>query len=193
MTTTSENESSKQRVPIKFNKETKMLPIEEASRLAQLGMKYETLSKELEALKALARLENKGVKAYLEGLLHEKQAERREELIAECGGNEQVADRLLRLENEDFNLEVLGFDELKESFPEIKSLEALPEKVVMASSLKGSLLLDEYLRYLLAEKLRLKELERNRRNAEMGSIGSQLNKSGAENIETLEFLRGLWK
>ena len=85
------------------------------------------------------------------------------------------------------------FKELNESFPEIKSIEDLPESVIENAIKSGKPLLDEYLRYRLLQEKAVKENVSAQKNAENSSVGSQLNKSRGENPETAEFLKGLWR
>ena len=42
-------------VPVKFNKEIKNLGLEDAARLAQMGLKFEAIADDYEALKTLPR------------------------------------------------------------------------------------------------------------------------------------------
>jgi hypothetical protein len=64
--------------------------------------------------------------------------------------------------------------------------------VVEAAKMKGTLLLDEYLRYLHNQDVLMKNTIKKQRESEQSAMGSMLNMKGAENPETAEFLRGLW-
>ena len=85
-----------------------------------------------------------------------------------------------------------SFDELKEKFPKFKTLESLPQSVLENAKLKGSLLLDEYLRYKLEQEIAVKNSISKQQQARKASTGSQLTKKGNDNPETAEFLKGLW-
>lgn len=180
------------KIPVKFNKETKMLSADVASKLAQLGLKFEAVSKNFDTLKSLAKSENKTVGAYLESLQKAKAEQRRNLLLEKCGGNTELAEHILMLEGgekKDFD----GFEELKEYFPQFKSRSDLPEQVTENANINGSLLLDEYLRFCLKERHRIKEAARLQKSAEISSVGSQINRSGSVDPEAAEFLKGIWK
>lgn len=180
-------------IPIKFNKEEKMLSIAEAAELAQKGMKFDTLSDTLNELKAMSKERGKSITQFIKDLKVGFAQKRLEELSEKCGGNTEMAEHILKLESEKTADNLLGFDELNRNFPDIKSPEQLPEKVLSAAQLKGTLLLDEYLRYLLAERQRADEAVKQEKQNKLLSTGSQLNKKGRINPVTAEFLKGLWK
>ena len=129
---------------------------------------------------------------FLQALKEEGKEKRRNELLEKCGGDDALAEHILALE-EGNTADMLNFGELAEKFPEIKSAEQLPDEVLENARLSGRALLDEYLRYLLDEKLRLKEAAKQQEKAESLSLGSQASRAGIINPETAEFLRGLWK
>ncbi len=60
------------------------------------------------------------------------------------------------------------------------------------AKLKGSLLLDEYLRYKLEQENAVKNSISQQKQAKLSSTGSQQSKKGNYNPETAEFLKGLW-
>lgn len=188
-TTPEENEII---IPVKYNKEIRNLGIKEAASLAQKGMKYEVIQKDYEQLKELAQKENKSVPKFLSDLNEMQIENRKRELTEKCGGDSDFAEHILRLESENFN-NSNGFDELKNLFPEIKTLEDLPQKVLENSKIKGTLLLDEFLRYRALQEKREKSLKKSQEKAENLSIGSQINKVGSISPETEQFLKGLWK
>lgn len=180
------------KIPVKYNKETKLLSADEASKLAQLGLKFESVSKNLDTLKSLAKSENKTVGAYLESLKKAKAEQRKNQLLEKCGGDTELAEHIMMLEGDekkDFD----GFEELREYFPQFKSRSDLPEQVTENANINGSLLLDEYLRFCLNERRRIKEAAHLQKSAEISSIGSQINRSGCVDPEAAEFLKGIWK
>ena len=179
-------------VPIKYNKETKLLDLETAAQLAQKGMKYEAVKDDYELLKKLALNENKSVPEFLSLLSAKHLEERKNELTEKCGGNGELAQHIMELENAHKNTDN-GFSELSVMFPEFKTEDDLPHQVLERAKLRGTLLLDEYLRYMLENDRKLKANADNQKKAEKSSLGSQLNRSGAINPETEEFLKGLWK
>ena len=104
-----------------------------------------------------------------------------------------MAEHFLKLEMAVKNETENDLNELREYFPAIKDIEQLPEEVVESSRLKGSSLLDEYLRYKLREKRKQKRAEAEIQNADKKSMGSLQNKNGGISPEAMEFLKGLWK
>lgn len=179
------------KIPIKFNKETRNLSLEEATTLAQKGLKFESIEKEYNLLKQLALRENKSIPLYIAELDRRYNEEKKQSLTEKCGGNEEIAEHILSLENEKKAGD--GFDELTSAFPEIKSKENLPQEVLDNAELKGTLLLDEYLRYLLSQKRNAQTVARKQREGEKSSTGSLINRRDSQTSETEEFLKGLWK
>lgn len=178
-------------VPVKFNKEERRLDIKEAARLAQLGLKFEAVSEDYNTLKSLAAEAGHSVAEYLAGLRSEKLEERRRELTEKCGGNEKIAAYVMKLEGSAENDG--GFDELQKEFPDIKYKDELPEAVLEKAELRGTRLLDEYLRYLHTEKREAEKAAENQKRTEQTSLGSQTDRKGGINPETAEFLKGLWR
>ena len=178
-------------VPVKYNKEIKELSLEEAGNLAQKGLKFEAIEADYLALKDLAAKENKSVPAFISELILSKRSALKEELTKQCGGNEEMAEKILNLEG---NTETsLNLNEVYEAFEDIKSPEDLPSEVLEKATLKGTNALDEYLRYLLAQKKKTRETIKKQKENDSSSTGSLINLKGGNNPETAEFLRGLWK
>lgn len=180
-------------IPVKFNKEIKNLTALEAASYAQKGMKFDMISKDFELLRELSQRKGKNVTQFLEELKMQEYSKRKDELLQKCGGDEEMAEHIIRLEEGKENFGLNGFEELKANFPKITSIEQLPEQVLENARLKGSLLLDEYLRYRLEEKKRSKEALKLQESNNNISLGSQLNRKAETSPETLEFLKGLWK
>lgn len=189
---TTPSETTEITVPIKFNKEVKEIPLTEASALAQKGMKFDIISKDYDTLKDLSLRNKKSVTEFLEDLKNEDYNKRVNELCDKCGGDRELAQHIIDLENSTSRRNN-GFDELKAFFKGIKTVEDLPTAVREAAELKGSLLLDEYLRYLLIQKRKKEEMIKANLFSKESSIGSQLNRKENITPEASEFLRGLWK
>lgn len=179
-------------IPVKFNKEIKNIPLQRATELAQKGMKFEMIEENYEILKSLALAENKSVSEFLQSLKAEKAEIRKSQLIEKCGGDEELALHILELENASVK-DNGRFDEVEKFFPNIKTADMLPTEVLERSRLNNTKLLDEYLRYLLIEKLKRKRADAQTFKADQSSLGSLQNKNGAVDIEAVEFLKGLWK
>lgn len=178
-------------VPVKFNKEIRRLDLKEAARLAGLGLKFEAVSDDYDLLRSLAANDGHSVSEYLARLQNKSRECRHRELTELCGGNGEIADYVMQLEGKSERDD--GFDELQNEFPNIKSPNELPETVVENAALRGTRLLDEYLRYLHAAKRDAKRAADIQKNAELASLGSQTDRKGGINPETAEFLKGLWR
>ena len=178
-------------VPIKFNKEVRNLTVDEASLLAQKGLKFDAIQKEYELLRQLANGKSMSVSGFLKSLQEEDENRRLNTLTEKCGGDTELATHILELEKGNRS-ESFDFDEIKEFFPSIKSADMLPPQVLENAALSGRNLLDEYLRYTLKEKLKVQEAEKNYKSALKSSSGSQVNRAGKISPETAEFLKGLW-
>ena len=178
-------------IPIKFNKEIRNITLDEAATLAQKGLKFDIIAEDYNTLKALATQNQKSVSEFLLTLQKNQQETRKKELAEQCGGNCEMAEYVLKLEEP--KQDHLGFAELQSAFPNISSIEDLPEEVVERATLNGRLLLDEYLRYQLANKQMSENVAAAQKQAEEASIGSQRDRRGGLNPETEEFIKGLWK
>ena len=178
-------------IPIKFNKEVRNLTVDEASLLAQKGLKFDAIQKEYELLRQLANGKSMSVSGFLKSLQEEDENRRLNTLTEKCGGDTELATHILELEKGNRS-ESFDFDEIKEFFPSIKSADMLPPQVLENAALSGRNLLDEYLRYTLKEKLKVQEAEKNYKSALKSSSGSQVNHAGKISPETAEFLKGLW-
>jgi len=175
-------------VPIKFNKEIKHLSLEDAASLAQKGMKLDAISDELSRLRKIAG--GKSISEFLSALERQQSEKRKEELLSECGGNEELAERLMRLETNE-NTAESDLAELQQFFPAVKTVEDLPRAVVERAEALGSNLLNEYLRYREGERIKRRESERFAKAAAAASVGA-LGNSGVSDAANAEFLKALW-
>lgn len=178
-------------VPVKYNKEIRNLELSKAAELAQKGLKFEAIAADYENLKRIAADNGKSVSEFLCALERENREVRKKELLEECGGNEEMADYVLSLEKP--REENSGFEELKAEFPNIKDISDLPQSVIQNAQMKGTLLLDEYLRYRHNEKKNARRAAAQSENNEALSVGSQTDRKGGTSPETAEFLKGLWR
>lgn len=177
---------------VKYNKEIRKLDLATAAVLAQKGMKYDSIKDDYELLKKLADRENLSVPLLLQNLSQKNLENRKKELLEKCGGNQEIAEHILRLEDSQQN-QGLGFEELTMMFPEIKTEDDLPYSVLEKAKERGTLLLDEYLRYRLENQRKIKSASDSQKKAEKSTLGSQQNTNNSLNPETEEFLKGLWK
>lgn len=180
-------------IPVKFNKEIRHIPASKAAELAQKGMKYDLISEEYKTLKDMSLKSGKSVKEFLEDLKVKNYNMRVDELTEKCGGDRAFAQHIANLENSCETNDNGGLTELQKYFPDFKSEDDLPEEIREAAELKGTRLLDEYLRYLLDKKLNAQQALNTSKMAEKASVGSQINRQGAISPEASQFLKGLWK
>lgn len=178
-------------VPVKYNKEVINLSLEKAGELAQKGMKFEALSDELSLLKELATKSGKTVMQFLSSLKLQSDDAMVNSLKEKCGDDAALLNEVTKLFSK--NEADDGFAELQKHFPEIKSREDLPQSVLENASLCARPLLDEFLRYRLLQEKAVKENLLSQQTARLSSTGSLINKSGGENPEAAEFLKGLWR
>ena len=179
-------------VPVKFNKQVMNLDLEKAQELAQKGLKFDAIAKDYNRVKNLAKADGKSVAEFIADIECQKRKSRQSEILSKCGDDTEFADYVLQLENAKSDV-VKGFDEVSEAFLEIKSIDDLPESVVDAAKMKGTLLLDEYLRYLHNQSVLMKKTIKKQKESEQSAMGSMINTNDAESPETAEFLRGLWR
>ena len=83
----------------------------------------------------------------------------------------------------------VSYDELREYFPTVKSLDDLPRAVVESARLKGENLLNSYLRYRIVRKRQTEKEALAEQNAEQSSVGSQKSAAGSGDDA---FLKALW-
>ena len=176
-------------VEVKFNKETKKLTLSEAATLAQKGMKLESLMPVMDKLKKLSKTAGMSVDGYISHLEEENTKLRKSELLKECGGNEEIVDRILSLEEGERLRD--EFLEVKAHFPQLMSIDQLPEEVKTAAKLKGTgllfehLLYEHHLRQAAEEELSRKEKIQAQ---SLGSVGA----NAPTNAVDSEFLKGVW-
>lgn len=186
-TTPTQGNNNSAFVEVKFNKETKKLSLDEAATLAQKGMKFDLIAADLEKLKALSKGEGLSVSDYILRLEGERRDKQLSELLDKCGGDSELAEKLLKLDDSNRPDE---FAALKAEFPDI-AYDELPDEVKTAAELKGTGLLFEYLLY--DHRLRVaaaEELSRREETAQV-SLGS-LSYGSSRNVTDAEFLKGVW-
>lgn len=177
-------------IPVKFNKETKNLTLDEAIMLSQKGMKFDSLSRDIDRLKELARMSDKSVSEYLSELEQARTDKYREELVRQCGGNTEIAERLITLEKKD-SPAIKGEEELEEFFPGMKASE-VPEEVAELCRMKNTNLVNELLRYNAKKELSLSRQKQKQSENERADTGSLKTSKSPDNPESAEFIRGIW-
>ncbi len=174
-------------VEVKFNKETKKLTLDEAATLAQKGMKFDMISGDFSRLKSIAEADGLTVKEYINRLDAEINEKKVCELAEKCGGDKELAQRVLNAEKGNRPDKDAQFSA---EFPDL-DVESLPEEVKTAAEIKGTGLLFEYLLYEHRKRVAAAEENLRREKAEQSSLGS-LSCGTNTNAADAEFLKGVW-
>lgn len=177
-------------IPIKFNKEIRHLTLEEASTLSQKGLKFETIEKQWLRLLAMAKEDNSSAQEFLDALEKGRTEKRLEELTKECGGNSEMAQKIIELEKGNSDL-LKGAEEFREYFPHL-TVEELPQEVIERATQLSSNILDEYLRFNARQNAELLRQEQKRKENSKSSVGSQKSGGIYRTPENEQFIRGLW-
>lgn len=179
-------------IPIKFNKEIRRISVEEAAALAQKGMKFDMISSDLERLRQMAKTSGSSITDFISTLEKNQALLQREKLLEECGGNEQLADRITALQADSAGAHE-DISELQSFFPEITDKAQLPESVLQRAELTGENLLNCFLRYRLQQEKASQAEIKNRQAAALSSVGSLSNANAHHHdAASVEFLKGLW-
>ena len=145
------------RLAVKFNKQDYHLSLEEATRYAQKGMKFDEVEPMLGQLKTLAQQHGLGVREMVEAL---------------CDNTEEAT---LSSENEGAVEERLAteFCRLRQECPDVPDFNTLPTSVIQTALSEGIPLLDAYLRYDYRERMRVNAANTAARKASEASAGAQ--------------------
>lgn len=163
--------------------------IEELSAKAE---SYDIIEADYRRLKDIAERNGCDVGGMISSIERSAAESRRARLSERCPDGELV-EHILSLEAERGVGARSDFEELKEMFPEIGDVSQLPPSVVKAAQLRGSTLLDEYLRYSLRLRRMRDAAEEAEKRAAASSIGSQRNSSSNEiDPSSAEFIKAIW-
>ena len=177
-------------IPVKYKSEELNLTAEEAVPHIQRGMMYH------EKLHRLASECGKDVDGFINDLYKASERATYERLLTEAGGNENVAKRLLELEQQKKNaayqkaqeeeknaaqservrLEerlAAEFFELQAECPNYTSFEQVPQAVLKLATDKNISLYDAFLRYERAENKKIETAKQQQAQAAAASVGSQ--------------------
>lgn len=176
---------------VKFNKEDVSLDRDTAIKYAQKGMKYELIENDFSRIKELAKRNGNTLSQYVSTLEQNENSNYENYLLNKCQGDKVLCERILHLENEAKQSDAIA--EIKDNFPEIDSIDKLPEEVIENSNVRGSNLLDEYLRYLLRLQ-KCKEAQfLAQRDGESITVGEMRNEKQPEtDTARSEFIKGIW-
>ena len=144
-------------LPVKFNKQDYHLNLEEATRYAQKGMKFDEVEPMLGQLKTLAQQHGLGVRELVEVL-----CENPEEATLSSEDQGSVEERM-----------AAEFCELRQECPDAPDFNTLPTSVIQTAITEGIPLLDAYLRYDYRERMRVTAANTAARKASEASAGAQ--------------------
>lgn len=177
---------------LKFNKEIREIPYDEAVTLAQKGLKFDKISGEFERLKNLAVRNGKSIGEYISSIEENELSLRKAKLLEGCAGNEELAEHILSLEKSVGAKENDDFSILQREFPEIKSADDLPDEVKENVELLGGNLLSAYLLYEHRQAKLSKEARLREQISRQASVGPQQSHA-VESVGSLEeFIKGIW-
>jgi uncharacterized FAD-dependent dehydrogenase len=164
--------------------------LDEASVLSQKGLKFETIEKQWSRLLNFAKEDGISAQEFLDALENGRTEKRLNELTKECGGNSEIAQRIIDLEKgKEGSLK--GYEELKEYFPQLTE-EDLPQEVTDSAKQLGRNILDEYLRFKAREVIAAEKKERQKKENLKSSVGSLKVGGIYRTPENEQFIRGLW-
>ncbi len=185
-------QSDRQGITLKFNKETREIPYDEAVALAQKGLKFDSILPDFQRLKDLAARDGKSVSDYITEIEAMKFGSHRAEVLSSCAGNEELADRILELEK----AAGLGAQDklsaLSKEFPEIKSIDDLPSEVIDSVELLGGNLLSAYLLYNHRQQKAARDSQLKQLESKNASVGSQAVHAAEKSSVNEEFIKGIW-
>lgn len=203
-------------VAVRYNHEDRELSMDEARTYAQMGMRYESLAPTLDKLRMMAAGRGQNLAEFVDAWSAADERATLEQYLQKTGGDRETAEKLMRMEqaerrsvceerdrqdqkaDEDARTAVTNrlaseFIELQGEFPELTTIEGVPDAVIRDATKSGRHLLDAYLRYQRAES---KKIERNAATAAQAasaSAGSQTDTpaSGEQDAATKAMLNGL--
>jgi hypothetical protein len=208
---------------IQFNHEERRITREEAAALAQKGLRLDRLEEQtgtpaselvpmLDKLKFLAAANSKSLPEMIDALAESQDKQLYQSILAECDGNEALANRLFDAEKlkrqtaaesvqkeaaaaqekEKADLAKRLADEFVELQQELAEFSVVP-KSVLDAAVKGKNLTDAYLRYQRAESKKVSAAKATQEQAAKASTGSQADGAGETTNPTIDaMLAGVW-
>ena len=166
--------------------------LQELTELAKKGYNYDLISSDWERVKSMAFADGKSVGEYLSSLSENQTSIRRKELIEKCV-DEELAEYILNLEASSTKNNDCFFGEVLDYFPKIKDISELPLCVVENAKVKGSRILDEWLRYRHKKQTEMSAFKDFEKLTSDSSIGPQREFISADyDPAKLQFIKGIW-
>ena len=159
---------------VSFGGKTISLSSSQAKKYALLGLEAEKHSEAIEILKNLAKSEGISPNEFMNKLKTERYNALKNSYLEKLGGDEALAEKLMQLENfvEPKTATKKAIDKITGNFAEYKSIDDLPDEVVLISELKGISLFDALLRYKFYERKKAEKEQQNRQKNFQNSVGS---------------------
>ena len=144
-------------VPVRFNKQDRVLTLEEATVYSQKGLKYDSLAPMLDDLSKLAAMRGVNSHELIKSLIKIDEDNKRDEILERANGDEEIAEILMNKYREEVNGKfkriaeaqadadkaekaaeketiegkiVEEFDSVRQEFPEFDSVDKLPKEVL---------------------------------------------------------------
>ena len=207
-------EASEPFLSVKFNHEIQNLSETEAAQWAQKGMKYENV---YEKICRAAALNGKEPTEFIEALESAADAQHRQYLIDTHGDDPELIEQLMELYNikkeqtvsaakeqhqktlkdaeESTNARIANeFSQMVNGgqFPEIKSLDSIPNSVIKAAS-EGMPLAYAYLLYKHSEQTKIENANKTAEDSAKKTTGSMsTDKVSSETSVDSAFMKGFW-
>ena len=203
---------------VKYNKQTQNLGRQDATRYAQMGLKYEAMQPTLAKLQYLAAADNKTLEALVDGIVEGVESAKLEGFKQKANGDEEILNALIqadkqkgtkaykdwqeaeakaleREQQDEIRTLATEFNTLQKEVPEFqgKKFEDVPEEVLSIREKNDISLYDAYLRYEDKNRRLSKEAEQTQSQNASTSVGS-VNDSGAQGKPSWEesLMQGIW-
>ena len=203
-------------IPVKYNKEYRELSIEEASTLAQKGLKFDSIAPMLQQINYIAASEGKTPAQIVQELYDSRETNLRQSLGERVNFDEELVEKLMELEHskaknayeamlkaqEDAEKEekdgintrlATEFSELQAEFPEFKEFKSVPKSVIDFAVKKNISLYDAYLRHKHTENKKQANAAAVQTKSAKATTGSQASatQSASDTVDDA-LLRGIW-
>lgn len=213
---TSEEETPALTIPVKYNKEYRDLTVEEATVLAQKGLKFDSLAPMMKQIEYMAAADKKTPAQIVQELYEARENSLLDRIKEKTGFDEELTQQLIELERskaqkaydamiqaqeetekqdkESVNTKLAGeFTELQKEFPDVKEFNNLPKTVIDTAVKKNISLLDSYLRYQRSETKKQTTAAKVQSEAAKASTGSQSSAEGnaSDTVENA-LMSGIW-
>lgn len=203
---------------IKYNKVSRSLNREDATRYAQMGLKFESLQPTIKKLQYLAAADGQTFEGLVDGIVNGVEADKLEKFKAKANGDEEILNALIEAdkrkagkayddmiaaeqkaeeESKQDEIKTLAneFNTLQKEIPKFSDnkFESVPEEVLKIREKNNITLLDAYLRYENSNRLKAEKEKQKQFDNAMHSTGS-LKGEGSNNKPKWEdeLLKGIW-